>query len=161
MCPNQEPAPARSRTSDRSSPKFRTTINSAKIRVRTPSEGVTSRLSFVPRVNVDILLAGSTACSARRAVFRRDWPVAGRFLGAAIGRHAAFDCWRGNGINLSMLSRARHESIPRPCAIKNLMKGSQETRMQDGLHRGRLIILRDQSWQTPPGRMERCSEIFT
>jgi hypothetical protein len=56
--------------------------------------GVTSRLSFLLRVNVDILLAGSTACSVRRAVFRRDRPVAGRFLGA-IGRDAAFDCWRG------------------------------------------------------------------
>src|SRR4029453_17050807 len=77
------------------------------IRVRTPSKGVTSRLRFLLRVSFDILLAGSTACSARRAVFRRDGPVAGRFLGAAIGRHAAFDCWRGNGINLSMLSRAR------------------------------------------------------
>src|SRR6266480_6341223 len=41
-----------------------------------------------------------------------------------------FDCWRGNGINLSMLSRARHENSPRPCAIKNLWKGAR-TRMQD------------------------------
>jgi hypothetical protein len=30
VCPNQEPAPARPRTSDRSSPEFRATINSAK-----------------------------------------------------------------------------------------------------------------------------------
>src|SRR5262249_32628999 len=37
-----------------------------------------------------------------------------------------FDCWRGNGINLSMLSRARHEHSPRPCAIKSLKKGTQE-----------------------------------
>jgi hypothetical protein len=56
-------------------------------------------------------------CAPRRlSRLARRW----RFLGAAIGRHAAFDCWRGNGINLSMLSRARHESGPRPCAIKNL-----------------------------------------
>jgi hypothetical protein len=53
-------------------------------------------------------------------------PVAERFLGAAIQSHATLDCWRGNGINLSMLSRARHENSPRPCAIKNLRKGSQE-----------------------------------
>jgi len=24
-----------------------------------------------------------------------------------------FDCWKGNGINLSMLSKARHEHSPR------------------------------------------------
>src|SRR5260370_34644170 len=29
-----------------------------------------------------------------------------------------FDCWRGNGIRFSMLSTARHENSPRPCAIK-------------------------------------------
>src|SRR5207244_6313595 len=49
----------------------------------------------------------------------------------AICGHAAFDCWRGNGINLSRLSTARHGNSPRPCARKNLRKGSQETRMQD------------------------------
>src|SRR5258707_12639143 len=38
---------------------------------------------------------------------------------------------RGNGINPWMLSSARHESSPRPCAIKNLRRASQETRMQD------------------------------
>src|SRR5260370_7357402 len=38
---------------------------------------------------------------------------------------------RRNGINLSMLSTARHENRPRPCARKNLRKGSRETRMQD------------------------------
>src|SRR5215467_13010688 len=37
-----------------------------------------------------------------------------------------FDCWRGNGIKFSMLSTARHENSPRPCAIKNLGKGTQE-----------------------------------
>jgi len=35
-----------------------------------------------------------------------------------------FDCRRGDGVNLSMLSRARHENSPRPCAIKNPGKGS-------------------------------------
>src|SRR6266511_1352671 len=90
VCANQEPAPARPRTSDRFSPKFWTTIIPRSIRVRTPSKGVTSRLSFLLRVNVDILLAGGTACSARRAVFRRDWPVAERFLGGGNGamRHS-------------------------------------------------------------------------
>src|SRR5260221_10903363 len=29
-----------------------------------------------------------------------------------------FDCWRGNGIRFSMLSTARDENSPRPCAIK-------------------------------------------
>src|SRR5262249_57824124 len=34
-----------------------------------------------------------------------------------------FACWKGNGVTLSLLSRARHEHSPRPCAIKNLGKG--------------------------------------
>src|SRR5260221_10110356 len=29
-------------------------------------------------------------------------------------RHAAFGCWQGNGINLAMLSTARHENSPAP-----------------------------------------------
>src|SRR4029450_3573771 len=37
----------------------------------------------------------------------------------------------GTGSTSRMLSRARHENSSRPCAIKNLRNGSQETRMQD------------------------------
>jgi hypothetical protein len=33
---------------------------------------------------------------------------------SGIRRHAAFGCWQGNGINLAMLSTARHEDSPRP-----------------------------------------------
>src|SRR5947208_12441999 len=29
------------------------------------------------------------------------------------------DCWRGNAVDLSMLSTTRHENSPRPCAIKS------------------------------------------
>jgi hypothetical protein len=128
---NQEPAPARPRTSDRSSAKFRTTINSAKHSCANSVEGVNIAFEFSPADKCRHLTGRKyrLQCAPRRLSSRlaRRW----RFLGAAIGRHAAFDCWRGNGINLSMLSRARHESSPRPCAIKNLRKGSQETRMQD------------------------------
>src|SRR5262245_4086462 len=42
-----------------------------------------------------------------------------------------FDCWRGNAVILSMLSRAQHEKSPLSMRNKNLRKGSQETRMQD------------------------------
>jgi len=35
-------------------------------------------------------------------------------ISPAIRRHAAFGCWQRNGINLAMLSTARHENSPPP-----------------------------------------------
>src|SRR6266511_3955318 len=93
--------------------------------------GVTSRLSFLLRVNVDILLAGSTAAVCAAPSFVATGPSLGDSSVRQSGAMRHSTAAGGNGINLSMLSRARDESSPRPCAIKNLRKGSQETRMQD------------------------------
>src|SRR5258708_2862592 len=61
----------------------------------------------------------SSLAKARPAVPARspgpDRPGAAPLLECSgIRRHAAFGCWQGNGINLAMLSTARHENSPPP-----------------------------------------------
>ena len=46
-------------------------------------------------------------------------------------RSIIFDCWRGNGINLSMLSRARHEHSPRPWRNNKSWERNPGNQMQD------------------------------
>ena len=78
-------------------------------------EGRNIALEFSLRVKVDIIVAGGTA-EVRAA---QSWVETGPSLSnysecSGIRRHAAFGCWQGNGINLAMLSTARHENGPRP-----------------------------------------------
>jgi hypothetical protein len=97
------------------------------IRVRTPSKEVTSRLSFLPRVNVESYWPEVPPAVRAAPSFVATGPSLG---GPSVRNRApcGVRLRRGNGINRSMLSRARHESRPRPCAIKNLRNGNQETR---------------------------------
>ena len=70
------------------------------------------RFFFPDAISADALCA---RFGGRRLTYSSVMPgQRGKFSVSAIRSIPAFDCWRGNGINLAMLSTARHENGPRP-----------------------------------------------